>query len=372
MTNGITYILSGVEKSLAFEWVIHDLNNRSVKLSFIILGSGGSPMTVFLTDKGIKYTIVPYKGKKSLLLAFFRVLQLLLADRPNAVHAHLFDASFIGLTAAKLLGIKKRITTRHHATLHHDYFPRAVRYDKWINWLATDIIAISDNVKEILLKRESVPASKVTMIHHGFDFSAFEAIDQQRIDRLKQKYGLQTAEGVIVGVVSRYTEWKGIQFVIPAIKGLLDYYPDLVLLLAGAKGDYAFQIKTMLKDLPDANYREIEFEEDIIGLYSLMNVYVHVPIDPYCEAFGQTYVESLAAKVPAVFTLSGVAREFIENRINALVVPFQSTDHIRDGIVEILDNESLRKRMTSNGFEEVRKRFDVVRMADSLQSIYSR
>lgn len=370
MRGGVTYILSGVEKSLAFEWIITELDKRSVKLSFIILGKRNTPISIFLAKKGIRCITVPYDGRKSVIAAFFRILRVLLANRPRVVHTHLFDASFVGLTAAWLLLIRKRIYTRHHATLHHIYFPNAVRYDRWINWCATNIVAVSENVKEILIKREGVVPSKVVMIHHGFDFSAFESSDPQRTARLKRKYGLEDVEGLILGVVSRYTEWKGIQYVILAVKELLISNPDLVLLLAGAKGDYATRIKTMLNEIPPANYREIEFEEEIIGLYGLMDVYIHVPIDPWCEAFGQTYVESLAAKVPAVFTLSGVAREFVENRVNALVVPFESSSHIRDGVLEILSNEPLREKMISNGHAEVKRRFAVARMADALQSIY--
>ena len=43
--------------------------------------------------------------------------ELLLKIKPHTVHTHLFDANLSGLMAAKLLGIKKRIYTRHHSTI---------------------------------------------------------------------------------------------------------------------------------------------------------------------------------------------------------------------------------------------------------------
>lgn len=370
MKKDVVYIVSGVEKSLAFEWIISELDKRSVKLSFIVLGKAETPLTIFLQSKGIKWLGVTYRSKKDLPWAFFKICRFLLRCRPAVVHTHLFEASFIGLTAARLLGIRKRIYTRHHATIHHTYFPKAVKYDKWINWCATDIVAISRSVKEILISLEGVAQKKIVLIYHGFDFSAFDEVSSARIELLKQKYGLRDTKSFVVGVVARYTEWKGIHYVIQAVKDVLADYPELVLVLAGAKGDFSTELKEALSGIPLKNFREIEFEKDIIALYSLMDVYVHVPVDPVCEAFGQTYVESLAARVPAIFTLSGIAREFIVHEQNAYVVPFRSAADIEAGIREILTNDAMRNKMIESGYHDVRQRFGVSYMADALRSLY--
>jgi glycosyltransferase involved in cell wall biosynthesis len=114
---------------------------------------------------------------------------------------------------------------------------------------------------------------------------------------------------------------------------------------------------------------EIPFEEDVPALYKLFDVYVHVPINPQIEAFGQTYIEALAARVPSVFTLSGVATEFIAHEKNALVVPFQDAEAIYQAIMRLLEDGLLRDRLREQGVSDV-NRFAISNMIDQLQHLY--
>jgi glycosyltransferase involved in cell wall biosynthesis len=116
----------------------------------------------------------------------------------------------------------------------------------------------------------------------------------------------------------------------------------------------------------------IEFEKDLYSLYQLFDVYVHVPVDECAEAFGQTYVEALAAGIPSVFTLSGVAREFVKNEKNALVVPFKDTNAIYESIVRLLDNNHLAEQLSVQGKEDVNQLFVIDKMMNSLFLLYEK
>src|SRR5690606_4491552 len=105
------------------------------------------------------------------------------------------------------------------------------------------------------------------------------------------------------------------------------------------------------------------------ALYKLFDVYVHVPIDEKIEAFGQTYVEALAAGIPSVFTKSGIANDFIEDERNALVVPFRNSEAIYSALLRVLTDETLRESLILEGKKSVEK-FDFHNMADQLDSIY--
>src|SRR5204863_3109374 len=120
----------------------------------------------------------------------------------------------------RLAGVEKRIYSRHHGSYHHEYFPTAIKYDRFINFLSTDIVAISENVKNILIGYEGVPEEKIHLIHHGFDLDSFRNVSEEKIELMKQKYLPESAYPV-VGVISRYIEWKGIQFIIPAFRKIL-------------------------------------------------------------------------------------------------------------------------------------------------------
>jgi len=365
----VTYIVSNINKSLAFEWITNYLNKDLFNLNFIILNSQESELERFLIKNKIKVFRISYFGKKDIIKSIYRVYKFIKQNQTEIIHTHLFDANIIGLTASYVAGVKKRIYTRHHSDYHHLYHPRAIKYDKFINYLATDIVAISHVVKDVLINMEMVNESKIHLIYHGFKLVDFNNCTEVSIEEVRQKYNSQKLYPVI-GVISRQTEWKGIQFIIPAFQKLLNKYPNALLVLANASGDYKKEIQSLLKLVPKKNYVEIEFEKDIFSLYQLFDVFTHVPISNSVEAFGQTYVEALASAVPSIFTLSGIANEFIVDRENALVVPYQNSDAIYNAIIELLSNAELRIKISSIGKQDVHKLFQLNKMIEKLECLY--
>jgi len=289
-------------------------------------------METFLAERKIEFVRIAFSGKKDYVRATMQTRKFLKKNRTDIVHCHMRDANFIGLTAAKLSSIKKRIYTRHHSTYNHLYFPKAVKFDKAVNQLATEIVVISDVVKKTLLK-EDVPESKLTLINHGFNLSKFKLPDQTKVNELRIKYNLDGTQPVI-GVIARYIDWKGHQFIIEAFARLKKTYPQAVFVFANAVGPQQVEIKKMILGRLDSSAIEIPFEEDLFSLYQLFDVYVHAPINANVEAFGQTYVEALAAGIPSVFTISGIANEFIVHEENALVVPHEDSASITTKSVE--------------------------------------
>jgi glycosyltransferase involved in cell wall biosynthesis len=362
----IIYILSNTNKALVFEWTAAYLDKSRFDLHFILLNPRDSEMESFLLKEGIPVKRIPYYGKKDLLKAIVQTFLYLKRLKPQILHAHLFEAGIIGSIAGWLAGIPKRVYTRHHSAYHHQYYPNAVKYDKLINFLATDIVAISEVVRDILLKKEHVPEQKIHLIHHGFLFADTPGKNVQ----LLNKYNPE-AKYPVVGVISRYIELKGIQYILPAFKRLTETYPDALLIITNVGGNYAAAINRQLQEIPARNYIQIPFEPNVSDLYKLFDIFVHVPIEPSIEAFGQTYVEALAAGIPSIFTLSGVAQEFIRDRQNALVVPYKDSNAIYNAMRILLNDTELVNKLTANGKKDVFSSFSLSRMIALLEKLYT-
>lgn len=369
----IAYIISSVNKSLAFEWIANHIDTSKFKLTFILLNNKHTPLEEFLSKKNIPTFRVNYNKKKDLPFAILNTIKLLKQNKIEIVHCHLFEACLVGLTAAKFAGIKKRIHTRHNATIHHQYHPKAVKFDKYINFMSSDIVAISQNVKNILVDMEHVDPKKIIIVHHGFDFIDFENISQERIDTVIKKYFIDSKlSHPTIGVISRYIHWKGVQYIIPAFKSMLNTYPNAHLILANAEGPYTLEIKALLKELPKHSFTEILFEEDIFALYKLFDIFIHTPIDEKSEAFGQVYIETMASEIPSIVTMSGIAPEYIKNNENAVVVPFKNSIAIADSLDEILKNKSLKENIITEGKKSVLKLFNIHTMIQRLEELYDK
>jgi glycosyltransferase involved in cell wall biosynthesis len=188
---------------------------------------------------------------------------------------------------------------------------------------------------------------------------------------MRRKYNLGTDQP-IVGVVARYERIKGVEHVVRAFRRLLGGYPRAHLVLANARGRDAGPIRRLLGTLPAGRYTEISFEEQMPALYRTFDVLVHVPIRPHLEAFGQVYVEAMAAGVPCVCTIAGVAGEFVVNGENAIVVGPEDSDAIHEGMTRILGDAALGQRLAARARRSVEERFRIEDMVRSLQDIYIR
>jgi glycosyltransferase involved in cell wall biosynthesis len=359
----LVYIISEIDKSLAFEWIATHLNAEKFSLSFILLNPSSSLLEEFLLLQKFNVKRIKCSGKKDWPTTWGKLCFFLQKLRPDIVHCHLLTASILGLSAAKFVGVKQRIYTRHHSDYHFRYFPKGVKWDRWCNRL-------SNAVKNILVQMENVPETKVSIVFHGFDFDYFRNVPTEVADRIKCKYNPNDRYPV-VGVISRFTELKGIDYIVPAFRQILAKYPNALLLLFNANGDYKQQIELLLAtDLPATSFKAVSFESELAAVYRLFDVFVQASIDTNIESFGQTYIEALASEVPSVFTLAGVAPDFIIHQENAIVVPFKNSDAIKQGIIEILENDELRNKIIKGGWNSVRDRFSLHGMIGKLTKVY--
>lgn len=322
-----------------------------------------------LKDAGITCIRIPYSGKISAFSIFYNLCCLILKYKPEIVHCHLLWAGMLGLSAAVVCGVPKRIITRHYSDMHHIYYPKGVWYDWYCNKLATKIIATSENSLESLIDLEKVSQDKIKLIEYSYDFSIYDNIKKERVQSLLNKYNPDKRTPVI-GVVSRFVSWKGIHYIIPAFQRVLDLFPNAILVLAGTEGDYSVELHQMLKSLPDNSYICINFEKDILALYKTFDVFVHTPVSKTVESAGSAFLEGLMSGVPCVFTLSGVANYFVEHRKNAYVVNYKNEDDIYNGIIACL-NGFMKSKNIENTQEYIRNHFGHNTKVEQLLNLYA-
>lgn len=365
----VAYVIAEVEFAPTFEWVAESNLREEMELIFFLMNPGPSLLEERLRKLGCRVIRIPYAGKKQLLSAFLRLIREFRKFQPSAVHTHLMAANLVGLPAAWIARVPRRIYTRHHSNQNFNSSWYGRFYDQFTNIFSTKIVATCLNLKELLNSFERVPQSKVEVVYFGFDQEKFAA-DSDRIEAIKAKYSLKD-RWPVVGVISRYTPYKGIPFILEAFEELLKEYPSACLVLANAgQGKDREEIQRRIRRLGNNACREIAFETDCPALMRAFDVFVHVPVDRVSEAFGQVYVESMLCERPSVFTLSGIAPEFVRDGENALVVPFRDSSAILKAIRSILSDELLRNRISNRARSDAASFFRLDKMIDGLREIY--
>ncbi len=366
----LTFIVSIEVRWLHLEWLCRELDRELFDISFILVcyRERTPYLQSFLTEHRIPYRRIDCEiGPLSLAKAVGQVRRYCHQEKIEIVSTHMFLADMVGLLGAYLARVPVRINTHHHHIRHRSR-PK-IWLNRMVKTLSTRIITASRHAQDDLLTASAAAAGRSILIPFGIDLDRFRTIATERVERLRRRY-LPEGGAPVVGVIARYLEWKGIQYVIPAFRRLLDDYPSAVLLLANARGPYRPQIRKALDDLPRDRYREIEFEEDIFALYQLFDVYVHAPIGVNFETFGRIYVEALAAGVPTIFTLSGVGPEFLAHRENTWLVKHKDSDAIYQGLQALLGNETLCESLVREGRRSVEERFCLRGMIRATTDLY--
>ena len=337
----LTYIFSHHIRWVAFEWAAKYIDRSKFEIDFIILRED-DPMIDFLKRFNIPYKATSYTNLDETPEVVKFIYDHLVANQTDVVHTH-FTGDLPGLQAAYFADVPVRIHTTHHAGVKWKRHPRS-RYELF--WaLSTNIIAITVRQKEGMIS-DGVPEHKITVIPHGFDIKEFEDVAFDRIEKLRTKY-LNNHSGPVIGVASRYIEVKGIKYIIEAHKKVLSSHPNATLVLSGTHADNA-NIKDKLAELPPHSYVEIYFEDDLFALFRLFDVFVHVPIHPDREAFGQVYIEAMLSEVPSVITRAGIAHEYALHKENAWIVDYKNSEQIVEGILALLQDKPLRKKIIKN------------------------
>lgn len=367
----VVWVLSDFDRLQMFELTMRYLNKSTFDIKVILLNKKISYFGEYLQSIGIPVENWVYHGKQDALKTTFKLLKLFLLKRPHIIHTHMIDATYTGQVAGWLAGVPVRIFTRWHANTHHREHPKGLKYDKLINRLATHIITPGNVTYRIVTKWEKVKAEKVSLLYPPYDLDAFRNPPAQEVSDLRNLYNSE-GKHPVVGVISRWVDWKGIQFIIPAFKRLLEKYPDALLLLFNAHGGYEKEIRVLLKELPEGSWKAIHFERRNTGLYGIFDLFVHVPIDEYVENTGGVYTEALPSGVPSIFTLSGVVPGMVEHLRDCYISDYQSSESIYQGMITLLGDPELRKHISDNAKNAVPEDFTIKVHIKKLEALYEK
>lgn len=365
----IIYIVSDIDKAVFFE-LTSLLLNPHFELSFLIINGQNSDLAAFLEHHKISVYHVSCTSIRKSLKPILQVKKWLRKQQPDSIHCHLYLANWIGLIAGKLVRVNQRIYTRHSGKpLYINIREKFI--NRLINYLATDIVAISQNTQNILLK-ENVRPEKIHLIYHGFDLDRFQHPNPKKVHELTNKYNPEK-QFPLIGVIARNVDWKGIYVTLEAFIQLLPQYPQAKIILFG--GDFSGKDPSskIFQKIPQYNKHAVAFEKDIFNLYQLFDIYIHTPVNPSCEAFGQTYVEAIASETPSIFTLSGIAPEIISSKTansRWSIVPFQDPEAIQSAISKHL-NQQVPYPNTGE-LKRVHEMFSKEKYTESLLPLYQK
>lgn len=229
---------------------------------------------------------------------------------------------------------------------------------------ADHILADSQATKTDLIDVYAVQPDKVTVLLSGVD-SRFQPVPDSEIERVRIKYGIAHAPYLFnVGTVQPR---KNYERLMQALATLPAPYADVQLVIAGGKGwlqDPIYQAVDRLKLSERVQFIGFADDKDLPALYSGARA---VPFVSLYEGFGLPVLEAMACGVPVVTSNVSSMPEAAGEA--ALLVDPESVDQIRDTMIRVLGDESLRADLIQRGLERAQS-FTWRRAAEQLRAIY--
>jgi glycosyltransferase involved in cell wall biosynthesis len=276
------------------------------------LGRAGG-LQAGLEEIGISSFALNAERRSQYPAAVVRLTWWLRRNRIDVVHAHLFEASVVGLLAARAAGTKLRIFTGHHShevPLHdRRLFFEVDRFAA--RTLADVVIAPSQEMRDTFLSVYGCDPRDVVLIEHGLDLRRF---DPARVDGASVRAELGLGGKLVFGTMSKHHWVKNLDSLVRAFAALVVTRDDVHLLILG-DGDSS-AVAGLVSELGLTPYVSIlPRRGDVPELLAAMDVFVHPAL---AESFGFAIVEAMAMAKPVVTTNVGIARDVIEDGVSGI------------------------------------------------------
>ena len=336
----VVFVMANNSSVPYFNWFAEVASQQhEVKFSFICMYPTQPKMLEDMAHYGCDCYWVKYNAatrKNSMLKSILPLFRLFKKLKPDVVHTHLFDDSLPALFAAKLAGVKTRAITKGDAGYHYYHTPQWVKFDKFNNFNATDIVAISSENQQFILEKEKPKKEKVSLIHHGIPIPFFTGQSENDKKMLIKRYQLEGK--TVIGTVARLIEWKGYRYIIEAAEKLVPTHPHLAFLFVGT-GEQEEELKTLVAEKGLGEYITFTGWVDrklIPSLYGILDLYIHAAS---YEPFGFVIAEALVNGVPMISTPTGAALDALEHKKNGYLVPYKDPDAIAEGVSYLLNQD---------------------------------
>ncbi len=338
-------VISDVNRGGLLTSIIQKLHLEQIELNIVIISEFSPEICRELNDLEISCEVWNRSTKSQYLLLFLRSLWMLLRLRPKTIFASGQLATAIIIPASFLTRVKNRIFVRHHSDLHHIEQQSRLRHiraryiDYLNNTLATKIVAVSLVVQEIMVTQERVKQGKIVVIHNGIDFRAFTTNRKQKSQSLQ--FSAKTRYPIF-GVVSRLTNWKGVEYTALAFCEFLKTHPSAFLLIIGAHGDSYPRVREILSTIDSDSYEFRQQDLAIASTFDCFDAFVHVPTRPNAEAFGLVYLEAIQKNIPSIFSRSGILMEIEDPGANFFMVPYCDSNAILNSMLDIFQRDVVK------------------------------
>ena len=324
-------------------------------------------LEAFMHERGIETFSCGANSRFLYPLLVLRLARWLRSGQCEVFHAHLFDPAIVGLTAARLVGVRARVLTRHYSNYHTRMNrPLHVRLDQWCTRLSHHVIAVSNETEEHLIRVEGAPAQKVSTIHNGIDLERVRVSGPDARQRVRRS--LDLGDVFVFLVAGRLHPEKGYEHLFAALRLLKDRIERPFVLLVAGRGPFLGRYEELVRTLDiEDRVRFLGFRDDLPDLMIASDLFV---LPSVAESFGLVLAEALYLGSPVLATKVGGIPEIIDDGVDGRLVPPGDSSALAGLMESFLRGEVSLVGQGEAAAAKVRRKFDFARMLRAYEAVY--
>ena len=345
-------------------WLVHGpIYGPEGSLQREALGCGATVVEM----EPLRRPILPWNDVR----CYFALRRLIDRFRPQIVHTHSSKAGIVGRAAAWGCLVPAVIHTIHGLPFHdrqtkllnHLY----VRSERWAAARCHKLIGITHAMCSAFAAHGIGRAEQFTMVPSGVDLERFEPAPDAR-ERTRCKLRIAD-DAPVIGIVARLDPLKGQEDMLAILPKLCQSHPDVHVVFVG-DGWYRHCLERIVhrqKVINRVTFVGLIPPNCVPDALAAMDV---VALPSYQEGQGLALIEALLCRCAIVaYDAGGIGEVCIDGQTGRLV-PVGNHEALLEAIRWMLDHPSQRQRLTDQGREFVRRRFDRPTMVRCLEQVY--
>jgi glycosyltransferase involved in cell wall biosynthesis len=330
----------------------------------VTIASDDGQLAEYLQADGITHWQLPLHSSAEFSLQVWRAGRVL-ADRVrrkpvDVIHAHTRVAQVL----AHRLSQRFRIP---YVTTWHGFFRMNLGRRLWP--CTGDVtIAISEPVREHLLRTFHLPPTRICLISHGVDVASFASVTPGEQRQLRAQLGIPPQVPVI-GTVARLVASKAVGHLVRSFVRLRRMMPTAHLLIVGDGAERASLERLAGESgVAPAVHLAGALPDTRVAL-SLMDAFVFLPAEQ--EGFGLSLLEAMASGRPIVALRRGGGATWVleQSQVGVLVEPGDE-ETLANTVLRILQDVPLTRRLAEEAKAIAIEHYNLSRVLDQVEGVY--
>jgi glycosyltransferase involved in cell wall biosynthesis len=357
----ISHIISGDlwagAEVMAYHLLKGLLKYEDLELSVILLNPGR------LADEihGLGIPVEVFDESKLNFLQLVSKIRKAIRERPpDIIHSHRYKENILAFLALWGKKSSRLISTRHGLPesngagvgLKANLISRANSY--LLARRFHTVVAVSIEVKNLLMEKEGCLKEKVELIHNGIEVP-------ENIRRAKSK------DPFVIGSAGRFFLVKDYPLMVEIARMAASRTRHIVFKLAG-DGPEKEPIFSLIKKYELENTFKLEGNVNDMGhFYDGLDLYLNTSLH---EGIPMSVLEAMAYGLPIVAPRVGGFPEIIQDGVHGFLVENRNPTDFADRCFSLYEDDQLRSRMGMASRERVEKDFSIDRMASQYYKLY--